>query len=161
MNVDFVDSPFGKIKIEAIDNQISSISTRIKGALSPIPSDLTEEAKQQLSAYFKGDLQVFDLPLNFDQGSEFFQRVWSELLKIPYGKTVSYLHIARALGDEKSVRAVGMANGKNPIAIVVPCHRVIGSNGSLVGYASGLDMKRRLLALENPREYAINGSLFS
>ncbi|MCL4107171.1 UNVERIFIED_CONTAM: hypothetical protein GTU68_032986 [Idotea baltica] len=95
-----------------------------------------------------------------ENGTSFYQKVWNELLKIPYGETASYLDIAKKLGDPNSTRAVGMANGKNPIAIIVPCHRVIGSNGSLTGYAYGNEIKRQLLALENPKEYAINGTLF-
>jgi methylated-DNA-[protein]-cysteine S-methyltransferase len=105
------------------------------------------EAARQLRAYFSGDLRVFDLPLDL-QGTEFQMRVWRALIAIPYGATRSYSQIALAIGAPRAVRAVGAANGANPIAIVVPCHRVIGSGGRLTGYGGGLPLKRRLLELE-------------
>ena len=101
----------------------------------------------QLDSYFAGHLRSFDLPLN-PQGTAFQRKVWAALLEIPYGETISYLELARRIGNPKSVRAVGLANGRNPLPIVVPCHRVVGSNGALVGYAGGLPIKRALLALE-------------
>jgi methylated-DNA-[protein]-cysteine S-methyltransferase len=101
----------------------------------------------QLREYFAGERTAFDLPLNA-RGNAFEQRVWAELARIPYGETASYAEIARRIGRPGAARAVGHANGRNPIAIVVPCHRVIGSDGSLTGYAGGLDAKRALLALE-------------
>jgi methylated-DNA-[protein]-cysteine S-methyltransferase len=106
-----------------------------------------DEVGRQLRAYFAGELRDFDLPLAMG-GSPFERRVWSALGKIPYGKTVSYGHIAARIGQPKACRAVGLANGKNPIPIVVPCHRVIGADGGLAGYGGGLDVKRRLLELE-------------
>ena len=108
---------------------------------------LLAEAIHQLRAYFAGDLRRFDLPLDF-AGTEFQCRVWSELTRIPYGETRTYQELARAIGSPKAVRAVGAANGANPIVVVVPCHRVIGSNGKLVGFGGGLPLKRRLLDLE-------------
>jgi methylated-DNA-[protein]-cysteine S-methyltransferase len=102
---------------------------------------------RQLEEYFSGRRRHFDLPLDL-HGTEFQKRCWRELLKIPYGETRSYAEIARAIGNPSAVRAVGLANGQNPIAIIVPCHRVIGSDGSLTGYGGGLDVKRRLLELE-------------
>lgn len=105
------------------------------------------EASRQLRAYFAGTLRQFTLPLDL-QGTEFQLRVWHQLLKIPYGKTCSYSEIAEGMGSPKAVRAVGAANGANPVAIVVPCHRVIGSSGKLVGYGGGLPLKQRLLQLE-------------
>lgn len=102
---------------------------------------------EQLEAYFAGKRRRFDLELAAE-GTEFQLRVWAALLEIPYGETASYRDIAERLGDPAAVRAVGAANGSNPLPIVVPCHRVIGSDGSLVGYGGGLDVKRRLLALE-------------
>jgi methylated-DNA-[protein]-cysteine S-methyltransferase len=108
---------------------------------------LLREAVRQLCGYFRGELRDFDLPLDV-KGTAFQRRVWSELLKIPYGETRSYLEIARAIGAPQSVRAVGAANGSNPLPIVVPCHRVIGSGGKLIGYGGGLALKRRLLELE-------------
>ena len=103
--------------------------------------------KRQLEGYFSGNLRDFNIPFRAE-GTEFQQRVWKELLKIPYGHAISYLDLARRLGDEKCIRAAARANGANPIAILIPCHRVIGSDGSLVGYGGGLDMKEFLLRLE-------------
>jgi methylated-DNA-[protein]-cysteine S-methyltransferase len=108
---------------------------------------LLTEAARQLRAYFAGALREFSLPLDM-QGTEFQKRVWGQVAAIPYGETRSYLQIAQALGSPRAVRAVGAANGANPVPIVVPCHRVIGAKGSLVGYGGGLAMKRRLLELE-------------
>ncbi len=101
----------------------------------------------QLKAYFAGELETFDLSL-FPQGTPFQKRVWSELQKIPYGKTISYGELARRIGNPNASRAVGLANGSNPISIVIPCHRVIGSNGKLTGHGGGLPIKEKLLALE-------------
>jgi methylated-DNA-[protein]-cysteine S-methyltransferase len=110
------------------------------------PSALTEPVRQ-LNAYFAGQLEQFDLAL-LPQGTPFQQTVWSELQKIPYGETISYGELARRIGNPKASRAVGLANGSNPISIVIPCHRVIGSNGKLTGYGGGLPIKEKLLALE-------------
>jgi len=113
-----------------------------------LPSDqYLTEAIRQLDAYFRGELRSFDLPLVLE-GTTFQKTVWQELLKIPYGATVSYREIARRIGKLKAVRAVGAANGRNPLPIVVPCHRVIGSDGSLTGYGGGLQIKEFLLELE-------------
>jgi len=108
---------------------------------------LLRQAVDQLRAYFAGELHDFKLPLDM-QGTEFQNRVWRQLCEIPYGETRSYSFVANAIGAPKAVRAVGAANGSNPIPIVVPCHRVIGAGGSLVGYGGGLPMKRFLLDLE-------------
>ena len=108
---------------------------------------LIKEVYQQLSEYLKGERQMFDLPLN-PRGTDFQKRVWQALCDIPYGETRSYKQIAEAIGNPKAVRAVGMANNRNPITIVVPCHRVIGADGKLVGYGGGLEMKEFLLRLE-------------
>lgn len=108
---------------------------------------LIQNAYQQLTEYFQGERQNFQLPLA-PKGTPFQQKVWKKLQTIPYGETWSYLQMAKAIGNPKACRAVGMANHRNPIGIIIPCHRVIGSNGDLVGYASGLDMKRYLLNLE-------------
>ena len=108
---------------------------------------MLKEPVRQVEAYFNGKLTQFDFPLA-PQGTPFQTSVWQELLRIPYGETISYGELARRLGNPKAVRAVGLANGSNPIAIVIPCHRVIGSNGSLVGYGGGLPIKQALLALE-------------
>lgn len=110
-------------------------------------SALLAKVSMQLDEYFRGARKNFDLPLN-PAGTEFQRKVWDALLAIPYGETRTYREIAEAAGCPKGFRAVGMANNKNPIAIIIPCHRVIGSNGKLVGYASGLGRKEALLALE-------------
>lgn len=125
----------------------------------PIPPEL-RNAVRQLDEYFKQQRRAFDLKLDWSEATDFHQRVWQALLEVDYGKTTSYLAIAEKLGDAKAVRAVGQANRLNPIAIIVPCHRVIAKNGDLQGYFYGLDFKRRLLALENPLAFAEQGSLF-
>ena len=112
------------------------------------PHPLFHELARQLDGFFSRQCQQFDLPLLFC-GTSFQERVWQELLKIPYGGTVSYQELAIRIGNPKSVRAVGSANGANPLPIVVPCHRVIGAQGNLVGYGGGLEMKSRLLRLES------------
>ena len=109
----------------------------------------------QLKEYFAGTRKEFDVPLDAE-GTEFQKKVWEELKKIPYGKTISYKTLAEKLGDVKSIRAVGKANGQNPIAIIIPCHRVIGADGSLIGYAGGLAIKEKLLHIEG----ALNPELF-
>jgi methylated-DNA-[protein]-cysteine S-methyltransferase len=111
---------------------------------------LLTEAVRQLRAYFAGALREFLLPLDIE-GTDFQKRVWGQVAAIPYGETRSYLQIAQALGSPRAVRAVGAANGANPVPIVVPCHRVIGAKGKLVGYGGGLAMKERLLELEGAR----------
>ena len=144
--VAYLKSPIGQIKLTADDNAVNSIlfvfnDTEMEE--ENINSVLTQ-CKTELSEYFAGKRKEFDVPIQ-QAGTEFQQRVWSELVKISYGKTVSYNHIAIALGDKKSVRVVGSSNGKNQISIIVPCHRVIGSDGSLTGYAGGLWRKKWLL----------------
>jgi len=121
-------------------------NTEQAGPQSP-SNKFLKQAIDQLRAYFAGELKEFDLPLDM-QGTEFQKRVWQELLNIPYGETRSYSFVATAIGAPKAVRAVGAANGANPIPIVVPCHRVIGAGGSLTGYGGGLPLKRFLLDLE-------------
>lgn len=114
------------------------------------------KCKQQLDDYFSGKSVGFDLPLNAE-GTEFQKKVWVELLKIPYGETITYMDLAIRLGDSKAVRAVGTANGRNPIAIVIPCHRVIGAGNKLTGYAGGIWRKKILLELE--MKYSIRKNL--
>ena len=109
----------------------------------------------QLKEYFAGTRKEFDVPLDIE-GTEFQKEVWQELQNIPYGKTISYKTLSEKLGDVKAIRAVGKANGQNPIPIIIPCHRVIGADGSLIGYAGGLDIKEKLLHLEG----ALNPELF-
>lgn len=110
-------------------------------------TDLINNTRKQLDEYFAGKRKKFDIPIKLD-GTDFQIKVWKELLKIPYGETCSYLDIAKCIGNPKASRAVGMANNKNKIIIIVPCHRVIGSNKKLVGYACGLEVKEKLLELE-------------
>lgn len=114
---------------------------------SKLKLPLFEEASRQLTAYFDGKLTTFDLPIHL-VGSPFQVKVWQELLKIPYGTTITYRQLAERVGDVKSIRAVGRANGQNPIPIIVPCHRVMGSNGKLIGYGGGIEKKLFLLKLE-------------
>ncbi len=149
----YYDSPIGLIEIQSTAAAVTSIrfvEARQEGALS---TALIEMALAQLDEYFSppgpmaGSRRQFDLPLDL-RGTPFQQRVWRQLLAIPYGQTASYADVARALGDPRTVRAVGVANGRNPVAIVVPCHRVIGSDGSLTGYAGGLWRKEWLLKHE-------------
>jgi methylated-DNA-[protein]-cysteine S-methyltransferase len=147
-----VESPIGDILIEGNDDSITRLG-RIGGGYDSdewVPVDrftAIKEAAQQLDAYWAGELFDFDLPLA-PGGTPFQNKVWGALRTIPYGKTASYGDIAKKIGSPTASRAVGAANGRNPIAIVVPCHRVIGANGTLTGYAGGLDMKRQLLAHE-------------
>ncbi len=159
MDKAYFESPLGILEISASDKGVSKL-TFSKKKEQGARNKILEQATQELKAYFSGKLKQFSIPLDLSTGTEFQQKVWKALLEIPYGMTRSYLDIARILEDEKAVRAVGMANGQNPIMIIVPCHRVIGSDGSLTGYAHGIEIKRQLLALENPRNFAINGTLF-
>ncbi len=151
-----VDSPIGPLTIVAVDGSISALymaaQRHAPGAEAfGLPGDPAEEpfatAAGQLAAYFAGELTEFDLPLA-PAGTDFQRRVWNGLRAIPYGQTISYGELARRVGNPAASRAVGLANGRNPIAIVVPCHRVIGTDGSMTGYGGGLDRKRFLLALE-------------
>ncbi len=145
----YVDTPIGSILVAGDGAAI--VETCFAGA-KPKPDwtrddDAFRDASGQLTAYFAGELQAFDLPLA-PRGTDFQQSVWSALLRIPYGETTTYSTIAERIGRPAAVRAVGAANGANPIPIVIPCHRVIGASGSLTGFGGGLDVKRQLLALE-------------
>ncbi|MFM9989378.1 methylated-DNA--[protein]-cysteine S-methyltransferase [Flavobacterium sp.] len=149
MNTVFINSPLGITKIEGDENGITIISVLSEGMVSEeIPENL-KEAVNQLRDYFDGKRTDFTLKLN-PKGTDFQQTVWKELSNIPFGKTMSYLDLAKKLGDPKVIRAAASANGKNPLWIVVPCHRVIGTDGSLTGYAGGLWRKKWLLEHENP-----------
>lgn len=149
MNYLIYQSPIGAYLIGADDTNILAID-RIDEAETIIEKEtpLLRVAKQQLTEYFAGQRTVFDLPIK-TAGTAFQQQVWQSLKAIPYGETRSYKEIATAIDNPKAVRAVGGANNKNPISIVIPCHRVIGSSGQLVGYGGGLDAKVFLLALES------------
>ncbi len=145
----FINSPLGITKIVGDENGVAIISVLSEGKLSTkIPNEL-HEAVTQLQEYFDGKRKDFDFKLN-PKGTDFQQKVWQELLNIPFGKTMSYMDLSKKLGDVKAIRAVASANGKNPLWIVVPCHRVIGTDGSLTGYAGGLWRKKWLLEHENP-----------
>lgn len=150
VGIAYMDSPIGKLRLTADSEGLREVHILQAGEVvaSATPgSDLLTEAIRQLDAYFKGKLTRFDLPLA-PRGTEFQRRVWITLAGIPAGKTISYQELARKLGDPKCIRAAGTANGKNPIGIIIPCHRVIGSDGGLVGYAGGLPAKQWLLAHE-------------
>ncbi len=152
METVFIQTPLGIAKIEGDENGISIISVTQEGDLSSeIPKNL-KNSVTQLNEYFEGKREEFTFKLN-PKGTEFQQKVWQELLKIPFGKTMSYLDLSKKLGDVKAIRAVASANGKNPLWIVVPCHRVIGTDGSLTGYAGGLWRKKWLLDHENPLKH--------
>lgn len=139
------DSPFGSVQIGCEDGFI--VSVRRAAGTEHCPSPLSDLAAKQLREYFERKRQVFDLPLK-PRGTAFQRAVWNALLEIPYGQTRSYGDIAAAVGNPKAARAVGMACNKNPIWIIIPCHRVVGSNRKLTGYAGGLEMKRALLEQE-------------
>jgi methylated-DNA-[protein]-cysteine S-methyltransferase len=143
----YYESPVGLIELTATGKGVSSLyfTERIHKASSL--NKILTCCKKQLDEYFNEGRKEFSLPLDVE-GTDFQKKVWNELLKIPYGKSISYIQLARRLGDEKLIRAVGTANGKNPVSIIVPCHRVIGSNGGLVGYGGGLYKKRWLLEFE-------------
>ncbi|MFT6796896.1 MAG: methylated-DNA-[protein]-cysteine S-methyltransferase [Maribacter sp.] len=146
----FINTPLGIAKLEGDALGLSSISVlNTEERITQIIPEVLEDAVYQLNEYFEGNRTGFDLKLN-PSGTDFQQKVWKELLEIPYGKTVSYLQLSKSLGDSKAVRAVAAANGKNPLWIIVPCHRVIGSDGSLTGYAGGLSRKKWILAHESP-----------
>lgn len=147
MALSYWQSPCGLMAIRADNQGITSIQFVETVDVAEEPSPLTQQCCDELKAYFTGELTRFKVPLN-PQGTAFQQRVWAQLREIPYGQTVSYATIARAIGQPTASRAVGMANGKNPLTIIVPCHRVIGQNGSLTGYAGGLTRKQFLLSLE-------------
>ena len=136
----------GKIVLVNVVKTKEDIEEMAKNSIQKETS-LIKNTKQQLDEYFAGKRKKFDIPIKLD-GTDFQIKVWKELLKIPYGETCSYLDIAKCIGNPKASRAVGMANNKNKIIIIVPCHRVIGSNKKLVGYACGLDVKKKLLELE-------------
>jgi methylated-DNA-[protein]-cysteine S-methyltransferase len=151
-----IDSPVGQLKLVASDEGLAAILWKDEDPrrvrLSPLAEDpdnpFLVETERQLDAYFAGRLKTFTVPLDF-KGTEFQKSVWTALLTIPFGETRSYGQIARQIGRRTAARAVGGANGKNPISIIAPCHRVIGSTGALTGFAGGLAAKERLLRIES------------
>ena len=153
-----LDSPVGTLSLIATDDALVALVWRLQG-LSRIPVEqaiedpkhpVLRESMRQLREYFAGARRQFDLPLDF-RGTDFQRNVWAALLEIPYGETRTYGQIAASLGNPAAVRAVGAANGRNPIAIIAPCHRVIGMGGDLTGFGGGLDAKAFLLSLEAPQ----------
>jgi methylated-DNA-[protein]-cysteine S-methyltransferase len=141
-----VETPIGRLWLATAGGGLGSIA--FHGPAGATSDDaLLREAEEQLSAYFAGELRRFDLPLS-PRGTEFQRRVWDAVAAVPYGTTTTYSRLAAAIGRPRATRAVGAANGRNPLPIVVPCHRVIGASGALTGYGGGLDVKRALLALE-------------
>ncbi|KDN54132.1 methylated-DNA--[protein]-cysteine S-methyltransferase [Flavobacterium seoulense] len=144
-----IQTPLGIAKIIGDENGISVISISDEGKINTEIPAVLQEAVSQLQEYFEGKRINFDFKMN-PAGTEFQQKVWTALLEIPFGKTCSYMDLSKKLGDVKAIRAVASANGKNPLWIVVPCHRVIGTDGSLTGYAGGLWRKKWLLEHENP-----------
>ncbi len=146
--VTFFDSPIGIIEIKSNDGMIVSVKFVDEKLYMENENEVLVESKKQLKEYFFGERKIFTLPIKID-GTEFRKKVWNTLLKIPYGKTCSYKDIAIKIGNEKASRAVGGANNKNKIAIIIPCHRVIGSNGKMVGYEGGMWRKEWLLKHES------------
>lgn len=146
----YISTPLGSAKLEGNENGLNTVTVLEQDEPeSKIIPDVLIDAAYQLNEYFEGKRRNFDLLLN-PEGTEFQKKVWSLLSEIPYGKTVSYLELSKRLGDVKAIRAVASANGKNPLWIIIPCHRVIGSDGSLTGYAGGLHRKKWLLNHESP-----------
>jgi methylated-DNA-[protein]-cysteine S-methyltransferase len=143
----YYESPIGLIEVGATDDAVTSLYFVEERQAEATSNVLSAEAVRQLSEYFEGRREDFDLPLELT-GTEFQRQVWTELTAIPFGQTVSYGDLARSIGKPSAVRAVGAANGDNPISIIVPCHRVIGSDGGLTGYGGGLERKEWLLKHE-------------
>jgi methylated-DNA-[protein]-cysteine S-methyltransferase len=152
-----IESPIGPLTLIAQDGRLAGVlmelaryhpDAQVRGeAVGPGDETVLDAAAAQLDQYFAGELTEFELPLTLD-GTGFQRTVWNALRDIPYGKTISYGELARRIGQPSAFRAVGLANGRNPVSIVVPCHRVIGADGSLTGYGGGMDRKRFLLGLE-------------
>lgn len=152
-----IESPIGPLTLIAQDGRLAGVhmevtryepdATTLGTAVAADADAVLAAAATQLRAYFGGELTSFDLPLTLE-GTQFQRTVWASLQAIPYGETISYGQLARRIGQPSAFRAVGLANGRNPVAIVVPCHRVIGADGSLTGYGGGMDRKQFLLRLE-------------
>ena len=163
INIQYVQTPVGEMILGSYDNKLcmadwryrksrTTVDNRLQKGLSSTyveeESPVLTLAKEELEGYFKGLRKTFDIPLLM-VGTEFQKSVWQELLKLPFGTTASYLDLAKGVNNEKAVRAVASAVGANAISILIPCHRIIGSDGSLTGYAGGLDTKKELLKIEN------------
>lgn len=155
LSYQFLNSPVGQLKLVAHETALVAVlwenenpnRVRLAALVEDLQHPILLKTAQQLNEYFAGKRQQFDLPLDFE-GTAFQQQVWQALLTIPFGETRSYKQIAAQIGNVKAVRAVGAANGKNPISIIAPCHRVAGVNGKLVGFAGGLENKEILLKIE-------------
>jgi len=158
----FIDTPIGKVLLESDGNALTGVyfpaqlkersrfQARPQMSVPESCNTLFDQAQEQIEEYFRGERKSFDIVINA-QGTDFQKKVWGELSKIPFGVTISYKELAIRVGNPKASRAVGTANSKNPISLVVPCHRVIGENGALTGYAGGLPSKEFLLKLEGAR----------
>ena len=149
MDIHYFDSPLGTIKVKGDVAGVQEVcfeECNLEQKNSSVPNSLIPCVKQ-LEEYFHGERHAFDLDLN-PQGTDFQRIIWNLLLRLPFGSTISYLKLARLYGNTKAVRAVAAAIGKNPILVVIPCHRVIGSDGTLIGYAGGMGRKQKLLQLE-------------
>lgn len=166
ISLQYYDCPCGKLRLGSYDGQLclcdwvdgwhwqateNRLKRMLKSDFADESSETIEATRQQLDEYFRRERRVFDLPLLF-VGTAFQKRVWTELSRVPYGAAISYGKMARNIGMPKAVRAVANANGANPISIIAPCHRVIGSDGSLTGYGGGLETKRFLLELESLKQ---------
>jgi methylated-DNA-[protein]-cysteine S-methyltransferase len=150
METVFINTPLGIAKLEGDEMGLSNLTLLDSDEkLTDIIPEELEDAVYQLHEYFEGKRTQFSLTLN-PEGTDFQKKVWLALEHIPYGKTISYLELSKNLGDTKAIRAVAAANGKNPLWVIVPCHRIIGSDGSLTGYAGGLQRKKWLLEHESP-----------
>lgn len=155
LSYQYLDSPVGQLQLVANETALVAVlwenekpdRVRLASFVEDQKHPILLKTAKQLNEYFAGKRQIFDLPLDFS-GTEFQQKVWQALLTIPFGETRSYKQIAEQIGNVKAVRAVGAANGKNPISIIAPCHRVVGANGKLVGFAGGLENKDILLKIE-------------
>ena len=155
MAIFFYETKIGNIGIKEIDGKISNLYFKenefnIDDEIKEVP--ILKEASIQLNKYLNGDLKEFSLPLVV-KGTDFMMKVWNELENIPYGETLSYKELGKRIGNPKGARAIGLACNKNPIPIVIPCHRVVGSNGNLTGYRGGIKLKVKLLNLEKGNNY--------
>ena len=154
--IDYYETPLGELELTSSSTHLLSVlfvktEKNILDKQPVLPSEINAEVKKQLHSYFKKESTQFNLPLH-PAGTEFQKSVWNELVKIPFGTTISYLTLAKKLGDPNSIRAVASANGKNPITIIIPCHRVIGADGKLVGYSGDMWRKQWLLNHESKQE---------
>jgi len=158
----YYSSPIGVLEVVCTEVGISEINFKQKPdkKASEVQPKILSDCIKQLDEYFAGRRKRFDVPLDLRNGTDFYREVWRLVQSIPYGRTRSYSTIAETLGRPHASRAVGQANGRNPIPIIIPCHRVIGKNGGLTGYAYGLEMKEALLSIENPKKFAHQTALW-